>query len=69
MARIAHPCLVPNLRGKLSAFIIIEYNVSCGFVLYDLRVQPHVICEVVLLLESFKRTKSHFLVRVFVSVI
>ena len=29
-----HPRLVPDLRGKLFSFLLLEHDVNCGFVLY-----------------------------------
>ena len=37
-----HPCGVPDLRGNIFQLFTVEYDVSCGFVIYDIIMMRYV---------------------------
>ena len=37
-----HPCRVPGLRGNIFQFFTVEYDVSCGSVMYDIIMMRYV---------------------------
>ena len=42
-----HPCLIPDLRGKLSAFHYFKCDLTCGFVIcgpYYVEYIPSILC-------------------------